>query len=87
MESEIQPPMGSLSGFAGEIVVPVGIVRLPVTLGKPGAQITNMVEFVIIDLPNIAYNVILGRAAVNEFQAIVSTYHLKMKFLVKEGIG
>ncbi|KAK3009096.1 hypothetical protein RJ639_015071 [Escallonia herrerae] len=34
-----------------------------------------------------AYNAILGRPAVNQLQAVVSTYHLKMKFPTEHGIG
>lgn len=35
IESDLQPPMGSLFGFSGEMVVPVGTVHLPVMLGTP----------------------------------------------------
>lgn len=52
MESQIQPPMGSLFEFSGDIVVNVGIVRLSVTLGSLGAQAKKMVEFVVIHMPN-----------------------------------
>ncbi|KAL0298788.1 UNVERIFIED_CONTAM: hypothetical protein Sradi_6538600 [Sesamum radiatum] len=34
-----------------------------------------------------AYNVILGRPSLNSFQAIESTYHLKLKFPTPAGIG
>jgi hypothetical protein len=38
-----------------------------------------MVKFLVVDRPS-AYNAILGRAALNELEAITSTAHLKMKF-------
>jgi hypothetical protein len=40
----------------------------------------------VVDRPS-AYNAILGRAALNELEAITSTAHLKMKFPTKEGVG
>ncbi|KAL0414905.1 UNVERIFIED_CONTAM: Retrovirus-related Pol polyprotein from transposon opus [Sesamum radiatum] len=45
-----------------------------------------MVRFLVVDTP-FAYNVILGRPSLNAFSAVVSTYHLKMKFPTKAGIG
>lgn len=56
MDIQLLPPTGSLFGFAGKMVVLIGSMNLPVTLGSPAAQNKKMVEFVIIDLPNTAYN-------------------------------
>ncbi|XP_042404730.1 protein HOMOLOG OF MAMMALIAN LYST-INTERACTING PROTEIN 5-like [Zingiber officinale] len=40
----------------------------------------------MVDAPS-AYNVILGQPALNEFQAVVSTYCQKIKFLVDDRVG
>ncbi|KAL0445346.1 UNVERIFIED_CONTAM: hypothetical protein Slati_2257300 [Sesamum latifolium] len=45
-----------------------------------------MIRFLVMDTL-FAYNVILGRPGLNLFQVVVSTYHSKMKFPTKRGIG
>ncbi|KAL0366950.1 UNVERIFIED_CONTAM: hypothetical protein Sradi_3585100 [Sesamum radiatum] len=59
---------------------------LPISLGSYPKRVTKMVKFLVVDAPS-AYNVILGRPSLNSFQAIASTYHLKLKFPTPNGIG
>ncbi|KAL0355525.1 UNVERIFIED_CONTAM: hypothetical protein Sradi_3999400 [Sesamum radiatum] len=40
---------------------------------------TRMLKFLVVDIPS-SYNVILGRPILNTFQAVISTYHMKIKF-------
>ncbi|XP_059461825.1 uncharacterized protein LOC132190804 [Corylus avellana] len=75
-----------LVGFTGEQVQPIGLISLPVMAGTASKQKTVMVDFLVIDRPS-AYNVILGRPALNKLKAITSTYHLTMKFPIEEGVG
>ncbi|KAL0462137.1 UNVERIFIED_CONTAM: hypothetical protein Slati_0101300 [Sesamum latifolium] len=69
----------SLYGFAGEVVHPRGMVSLPLTMGRGTTPKTWLLKFLVVDVPS-AYNVILGRPTLNTFQAMVSTYHMKIKF-------
>ncbi|KAL0461381.1 UNVERIFIED_CONTAM: hypothetical protein Slati_0025700 [Sesamum latifolium] len=69
----------SLYGFAGEVVHPRGMVSLPLTMGRGTMRKTCLLKFLVVDVPS-AYNVILGRPMLNTFQAVVSTYHMKIKF-------
>ncbi|KAL0427109.1 UNVERIFIED_CONTAM: hypothetical protein Slati_2885700 [Sesamum latifolium] len=69
----------SLYGFAGEVVHPKGMISLPFTLGTSPLRMTCLLKFLVVDIPS-AYNVILGRSTLNAFQAIISTYHMKIKF-------
>lgn len=61
-------------------------VTLPVSMGDYPAIATCAVEFLVLDAPS-AYNIILGRPSLNMFQAVVSTYHMKVKFPVNELVG
>ncbi|KAL0409684.1 UNVERIFIED_CONTAM: hypothetical protein Sradi_1902800 [Sesamum radiatum] len=76
----------SLYGFAGEVVHPRGMVSLPLTMGKGTTRKTCLLKFLVVDVPS-AYNVIPGRPMLNTFQAVVSTYHMKIKFPTPGGVG
>ncbi|KAK4389974.1 hypothetical protein Sango_2060700 [Sesamum angolense] len=75
-----------LYGFAGEVVHPRGMVSIRLTLGTTPLRKTCLLKFLVMDIPS-AYNVILGRRTLNAFRAIISTYHMKIKFSVIGGVG
>ncbi|KAK3006408.1 hypothetical protein RJ639_015549 [Escallonia herrerae] len=74
------------TGDPEEHVYSQGVIALPVSIGTPPTQENLMLDFVVVRVPS-AYNAILGRPALNQLQAIVSTYHLKIKFPTEYGIG
>ncbi|KAK3005822.1 hypothetical protein RJ639_016969 [Escallonia herrerae] len=74
-----------LYGFSNHPVTAKGIIALPVAIGTHPAQANFMLDFVVVKVPS-AYNAILRRPALNQLQAVVSTYHLKMKFPTEHGI-
>lgn len=45
-----------------------------------------MVEFIIVDKPSV-YNIIIGRPTLNALDAVVSTYHMAMKFPTLTEVG
>ncbi|KAK6137891.1 hypothetical protein DH2020_028349 [Rehmannia glutinosa] len=75
-----------LMGFGGSEVVPLGTIDLPTSLGEAPCRKTIMIKYLVVEAP-FAYNVIMGRPGLNQFQAVVSTYHLKMKFPTTGGVG
>ncbi|KAK3023914.1 hypothetical protein RJ639_043457 [Escallonia herrerae] len=82
----LQKMEAPLYGFSNHPVATEGIIALPVAIGTPPTQANLMLDFVVVKIPS-AYNAILRRPALNRLQAIVSTYHLKMKFPTEHGIG
>ncbi|XP_022873363.1 uncharacterized protein LOC111392285 [Olea europaea var. sylvestris] len=75
-----------LQGFGGGVFIPEGIVELPLTLGTGSTQVMEITPFQAVNTL-MAYNIILGRPLPNKIQAIVSTFHLAMKFPIGHGIG
>ncbi|XP_022855572.1 uncharacterized protein LOC111376800 [Olea europaea var. sylvestris] len=83
---QLKPVKTHLQGFGGGVITPKDIVGLPLTLGAEGKQVTQISTFEVVRMP-MAYNAILGRPLLNRIQAIVSTFHLAMKFPTSNGIG
>ena len=75
---KITPYTTPLIGFAEDMVIPKGIITLPVTLGKVLHRVIHMIDFLIIDYQG-AYNIILGRPFLVATKAVVSMYYLAMK--------
>ncbi|XP_073137176.1 uncharacterized protein [Henckelia pumila] len=83
---KMEPIVTSLFGFTGHAIRPVGLVHLPLTLGKGNGRKTRIVSFIIVDAPS-AYNAILGRPAMTTFMAFALALHQKIKFPVGNEIG
>ncbi|CAA0829019.1 cysteine-rich RLK (RECEPTOR-like protein kinase) 8, partial [Striga hermonthica] len=79
LDIELAPLHTSLFGFNGSEVTPLGKTTLAVVLGEGDLRKVKMIIFVVVDVES-AYNVILRRPTLNAFQAVVSTYHIKLKF-------
>ncbi|XP_058106284.1 uncharacterized protein LOC131249491 [Magnolia sinica] len=84
--SHLRPIKTPLYGFAGEKVISEGAISLPVTVGEGQHQVTLMVDFLIINVPSV-HNIILRRPSLNAMRAVISTYHLMMKFPTEGGTG
>jgi hypothetical protein len=80
------PTSCPLIGLMGEQVQLLGSIELSVTAGTLPKQATIMVHFLLVDR-SLAYNAIIGRAALNKFRAITSTPHLKIKFPMDHRVG
>ncbi|XP_058070992.1 uncharacterized protein LOC131220032 [Magnolia sinica] len=83
--SRLQPVRTSLHGFAGDKIILEGTISRPVIAGEGQNQVTLLVDFLVVNTPS-TYNVILGRPSLNSMRAVVSTYHLIMKFPAVGGI-
>ena len=63
-----------------------GIIILLVTIDTEPYQKILRLTFLVIKVPS-GYNTILRRPGLNTFQAVVSTYHLLVKFPTPHGVG
>ena len=63
-----------------------GAITLPVIVSTEPHQKTLRLTFLVVKVPS-AYNAILGRPGLNAFQAMVSTYHLLVKFSTPHEVG
>ena len=70
----------------GEAMIPMGQLKLPVTMGEVPRQAFKYCTFVVVDCSS-AYNAIFGRPLLVEFGAVTSIRHLCMKFPTDSGIG
>ncbi|GAA0165049.1 hypothetical protein LIER_20549 [Lithospermum erythrorhizon] len=69
--------LGGVHGRCGE---PVGSGQPHGHHEKTPAEATKMVEFTIVYMSEEAYNGIIGRSTLSQFEVVVSLVHLKMKF-------
>src|SRR4051812_29029643 len=84
--SALKECIGGLVGFTGHEAPIVGILTLPMTLGEWPRAATEMIDFLVMDLPS-AYNGILGRTSVSAMGIVTSLRHQLIKFPTPNRIG
>ncbi|MFS7975487.1 hypothetical protein Hanom_Chr10g00881191 [Helianthus anomalus] len=72
--------------FSGEMVRPLGQIRLPVIIGEEGRSRTLDMTFSVVRA-GVSPNVIIGRSGIRALHAVVSTIHGAMKFPTPNGIA
>ena len=82
----LRPIESPLVSFSGDRVYPRGIVTLTVTVGAQPKQLTCQLDFLVVDCLS-SYNVIIGRPTLNRWKAATSTYYLKVKFPMDNGVS
>nr|GEZ08141.1 reverse transcriptase domain-containing protein [Tanacetum cinerariifolium] len=82
IKSQMVPATTSLTGFSGETIWPLGQLRLLVIIGDVNHSTRAWMNFMIVkSLP--PYNGIIGRPGIRAIQAVPSTVHGMLKFLVE----
>lgn len=85
-KSDVRPMEQTIHGNLGEELESMGKITLNVTAGERPRFRTFMVEFLVMDYPS-AYDIVLGLNAFGTLGAVVSTYHLLIRFNTEAGIG
>ena len=82
----LRPFESSFFSFNGDRVYSKGIMMLTVMVGSYPRQLICQLDFLEVDYP-FSYNVIIGRPTLNRWKEATSTYCLKVKFLMENGVG
>ncbi|BBG99152.1 hypothetical protein Prudu_008748 [Prunus dulcis] len=85
-DTQVDRQLTPLLSFSGDLVQPIGSVRLPITFGTAPRKATTYDQFLIVDCPT-AYNVIVGRTALTRIKAHLSPHMLLMKFPTRTARG
>ena len=80
----LRPYTGCLYGFADNPVEVRGYLELRTTFTDGTASRTEGIRYLVVNA-NSAYNILLGRSALNRLRAVFSTRHMKMKLPTLSG--
>ncbi|XP_071704224.1 uncharacterized protein [Rutidosis leptorrhynchoides] len=86
VQYRLKPTLHPVAGFTGETTWPIGWVDIDVTSDENEKRRTVALNFVVVRSQS-KYNIIMGREAICEFGAIVSTVHGMMKFPTPLGVA
>ena len=75
---QLRPYDDCLFGFAGDQVEVSRHVELRTTFTKDTSSRTINIRYLVVNAPS-AYNILLGRPALNRLGVVTSTRHMKMK--------
>lgn len=67
--------------FTRKAIMPEETITLPMLMRATLRQVTLMVDFLMVKVSS-TYNAMLGRPSLRISQAMVSIYHLMMKFMI-----
>jgi len=73
-----------LYGFAGDLVEVRGHIELRINFTDDTTTRSSNIRYLVVNAPS-AYNILLGRPALNKVRAIASMRHMKMKLPSLEG--
>ena len=65
--------------FTRDAILVDGVIELPIVIGKVPTEVTVSLEFLVVHTRS-AYNIILERLGLNALRAVISTYHMLVKF-------
>ncbi|XP_074377025.1 uncharacterized protein LOC141718543 [Apium graveolens] len=81
--SQLTPSDAPIYGFNGVECQVVGVIKLPVTIGK---ETTQMLNFQVVKEAS-TNNAIMGRTGIHTFKAVPSTYQIILKFPTRNYVG
>ena len=74
-QEDLTPYSSPLMSFDGKLVIPKGMIRLPVQTGPVVVE----ANFIVVDTYS-PYTAIVGRPSLHALDGVASTFHQKVKF-------
>ncbi|GJT23338.1 reverse transcriptase domain-containing protein [Tanacetum coccineum] len=84
IKNQLIPATTLLIRFSGEIIWPIGQIRLLVTIGDEEHSASALMNFVVVRSPS-PYNGIIGRPGIRKLQAVPSNVYRMLKIQVEGG--
>ncbi|XP_074359600.1 uncharacterized protein LOC141699509 [Apium graveolens] len=85
-DSQLTPSDAPIYGFNHMECKVEGVIQLPVTIREEPREATQMLNFQVIKAAS-TYNTNMGRIGIHAFKVVPSTYHMVLKFSMRNGIG
>ncbi|XP_068476506.1 uncharacterized protein [Phaseolus vulgaris] len=76
---QLRPYVGCLYGFPGNQAEVRGHIKLRTTFTDGATSRTANIRYLVVNSPSAAYNILLGRPALNRIVVVASSRHMKMK--------
>ncbi|XP_074327632.1 uncharacterized protein LOC141665548 [Apium graveolens] len=85
-DSQLTPSYAPIYRFNHVECKVEGAIQLPVTIGEEPREAIQMLNSQVVKATS-SYNAIIGKIGIHVFKAVLSTYHIVLRFPTRNGVG